>query len=807
LSQLDSVVKDLVFAVRIFLRSPGFTITAILTIALGIGANTVIFSVVNSVLLRQLPYEASDHLVSLAEPRASAPGEDEISFATAHAYRERSRTLEYLVQYNDSGGGRLVVDGGAEELRGQSVSPDFFRMLGVRAELGRVFLSEDALPGRNGVIILSHGIWERLFGSDPGIIGRTLDLNNRSIRVIGVLPADFHPFHMSNPGEVPQVFRPFSVAVLESTDYQSGVTVIGRLRTGTTLGAARAELNRICRDVAREHGSIEQQRATVHVEPLYATITGKIRTALLVLLVSGGFVLLIACANVANLLLTRATGRTSEMGIRAALGCGRWRLAWQLLAESFLLALAGGVAGVLLGKSAIAALVAAAPTEIPRVDEVRIDSSVLLIALAATLTSGILFGLAPALRTWRLDLSQMLRGYRDFGGGRAARRMRRVLVVVEIACAFLLAIGTSLLGRTLDQLLHVDVGYDPHHVFTMTAFAHDHDTDEEVLGYYQQLTERVLALPGVQSVGMISNLPLSGGPQAAVYAEGKSSDTAGAAMVDLAFASSNYFRAMRIPLLEGRTFTTHDDLHSPPVTVISRSCAHLLFPNEDPIGRRIQSDSLGQGPITVIGVVGDVWHHGMDDGPSSGMYIPQAQRPDFYYRLVVRTAGDPGSIYPAVRSIVHELNPREPMFHVQPMDAYVTKSLADRIFTLSLIGSLGLLALLLAAVGIYGVISYTISLRTREVGIRMALGAGRGAVIGLVLREVLVMLVWGLATGLSAALVLTRLLAHLLYRVQPTDITANTLAALVLVAVALAAGYVPCRRAASVDPSLALHDE
>jgi putative ABC transport system permease protein len=313
LSHAVTIGQDLRFAVRIFRRSPGFTVTAILTMALGIGSMTAIFSIVNSVLLRQLPYEAPERLVSLSEPRVSKPGLDQISFVTARAYHERGRTLEYLVQYNDSGGGRLVVNGGAEELRGQSVSPDFFQMLGVHAELGRVFLPEDALPGRNDVIILSYGIWERLFGGDPGIIGRTLEINDRPIRVIGVLPADFHPFHMSNPGEMPQVFRSFPIAVLESNNNQWAVTAIGRLRPGVSLGAARAELNRICRDVAREHSNTNPQAAAVHVEPLYEKMTGKIRTAFLVLLAAGGFVLVIACTNLANLLLARATGRCTAI--------------------------------------------------------------------------------------------------------------------------------------------------------------------------------------------------------------------------------------------------------------------------------------------------------------------------------------------------------------------------------------------------------------------------------------------------------------------------------------------------------------
>lgn len=801
LRQIETTVQDLRFAARLFRRNPAFTVTAVATIALGIGANTAIFSVVNSILLKPLPYEAPDRLVTLSEKDVSAPGLDQVSFAGARVCRERSRTLENVVQYNDGGGGRLLDNGGAEMLRGQSVSPDFFRMLGVHAQLGRVFLPADALPGRNDVIILSDGLWKRLFGGDSAIIGRDLQINGRSIRVIGVLPADFRPFHMSNPGEVPQVFRPFRIAELESTDYRIGVTAIARLRPGVTLGAARAELSRISRDFAREHGSASPESA-VDVEPLYDKMTGSIRTACRVLLGAVGFVLLIVCTNVANLLLTRASGRASEMAVRAALGCGRGRLVRQLLTESLLLSVMGGAAGVLLASFAVGALVAAAPTEIPRLDEVRIDSTVLLAALAATLAGGAVFGLTPAFRAWRPDLNQTLRG------GRAARRLRAGLVMAEIACALLLVIGAGLLGRSLDQLLRVNPGYDPHHVLTMTAFAHDYDTDEKALAYYRQLVERVRALPGVESAAMVSTVPLSTPVQASIRPDGGfSPGSAGASVVDLAFATSDYFRLMRIPVVAGRAFDDRDGLQQPQVTVISWSCARLLFPGENPIGRRVLSDTLGRGGITVVGVVGDVWQHGMDDGPSAGIYVPQAQHPDFYYRLLARTAGDPWRLYPAVRSVIREINPREPMFHVQTMDDYVTKSLADRIFTLSLVGFLGALALLLAAVGIYGVISYSVSLRTREVGIRMALGAGRGAVIGLVIRDLLAMVAGGLAAGLAAALMLTRLLAHLLYRVHATDFTAIVLAMLVIVAVALGAAYVPCRRATGVAPSIALRHQ
>jgi predicted permease len=520
------------------------------------------------------------------------------------------------------------------------------------------------------------------------------------------------------------------------------------------------------------------------------------------------FVLLIACANVTNLLLMRASGRATEIAVRVALGCGRWRMVRQLLSESLLLAAIGGAMGVLLAWFGAGALVAAAPTEIPRVAEVRMDATVLGIALAVTILTGVLFGLAPAFWGWRLDLQETLRAGRDLGGSRRARGVRNALVTAQIACAFVLATGAALLGRSLDGLLHVECGYDPHHVLTMTTFVHDFETGETKLLYCRRLVERVRALPGVDDAAMISVVPLSSPWQTNVFVEGRTAPgIGGAPVVDLAFPSPEYFHLMRIPLVAGRAFTDRDGPQAPPVALISRSCARLLFSGEDPIGRRIQTDDSEGAWVNVIGVVGDVFQHGMDDGPSAGIYIPQAQRTNFWYRLLVRTPGDPWRIFPAVRAAIHDLNPREPMFHVQPMDDYVTKSLADRIFALSLIGSLGVLALALAGVGIYGVISYAVAQRTREVGIRMALGASSRAVLMLVMRDVLLMLTAGLGIGFVAALGLTRFLGHLLYHVQPTDAAATSLAALLLPIVALAAAYVPCRRATAIDAATALRQD
>jgi putative ABC transport system permease protein len=570
---------------------------------------------------------------------------------------------------------------------------------------------------------------------------------------------------------------------------------------------AQAELNTILRDLLREHPRDYPRDAGLLVQPLDEKLTGRVRTVLRVLLAAVGLVLLITCANVAGLLLTRANARATEMAVRAALGGGRFRLVRQVFTESLALSSFGGLIGLLLAWAATLVLAILAPSEIPRADEIRMDTYVLLFALMTSVLTGAVFSAAPALRAAHLDLNEILRGSREVSGGRSSSRARKALVIAQIACAFVLAMGAGLLARSLNKLMHVKAGYDPHNILTMTALIYDH-TPEQQLRHYQEIVERVRSIPGAEGAAMVSSVPLSSPVQNSVFVEGRATIDAEAPVLDQYFATADYFRLMRIPLILGRSFNVLDQPHTLPVAVLSESGAHLLFPNGDPIGKRVRSggrDGDGRDDwITVIGVVGDVWQHGMDDGPSAGAYLPQSQHLDFYYRLLVRTAGDPWRIYPEVRRAMREIDPNQALFHVQPMEDYVTKSLADRISALSLIALLGSLALALAAVGIYGVVSYTVSLRTREIGIRMALGADRSAVLGLVMRDVLTMLSWGLAFGLLTALPLMRYLAHLLYAVNTTDIVATVTAALTLAGVALAAGFVPCVHALGISPSSAL---
>lgn len=797
----DTVFQDVRLALRLFCKSPGFALLAIGTLGLGIGANTAIYGVAHAILIKQLPYRDPGRLVGLSENYLSMPGVDRLSYETGRDLLQQSGILEDIVYYRDGAGGRLITDGEAAILRGQRVSANFFDTLGVRAEIGRTFVAADSLPGGNAVMVLSHSLWLARFGGATSIIGRSLQISGLPVRVIGVLPASFHAMHMSNPGEVPQLFR--VIEIEEKEDRQDGSTAIARLKAGITTEQARINLNMVLRNLVRAHPTDYPRDAALLVQPLDQKLTGDVRKILWVLLGAGGFVLLITCANVANLLLTRASGRKTEMALRAALGGSRWRLVRQVLTESVVLSVPGGLVGVLLAWATTTALVSFSPTEIPRADEIHMNASVLAVAVLISLVTGALFGSAPALEGVRRDLNEILQGSRDPSGGRSAHVVRNSLVIAEIASAFVLAIGVGLLGRSLDHLLHVDAGYDPHDLLTMTVFVYD-DTPEKALLHYQRIIERVRAIPGVQDAAMISTVPLSSPQQSSVLVEGRLlPNDAEAPVIDSYFATPNYFRVMSIPLRHGRFFTSRDGPNAPSVAIISESCARSQFPNEEPIGKRISVGDRSQW-VTIIGIVGDVWQHGMDKGPSAGVYFPQAQHADFYYRLLVRTAGDPWRFYPPVRAAMRELDPNQPMFHVQPMDEYLSKSLAARFFALSLISILGLLALALAAIGIYGVLSYAVSLRTRELGIRIALGAGRGAILRLVIMDLLVPIAWGLAIGLLIAMALTRFVAYLLYGIRASDPLTILLAGMALVAVALTAALVPCRRALRVNPSTAL---
>ena len=804
---------DLSFSARTLRKNAGFTAVAVLTLALGIGANTAIFSVVKAVLLNQLPYRQPDRLVTVAEGDPGDVKPETVDFTTTHDWRARAHSFATMSLYRDAAGA-IAETGEPELLRGLRVNHDFFDTLGVRMYLGRAFLPEEDRPDRRRQIILSYGLWRRRFGADPHIVGRVLRLSESSSTVVGVLPSDFRP--LLNPGsdDSPEMFMPLGYALSEPSACRGcqHLRLVARLKPGVSVGTARAELNTIMRDIVREHPADYKHDAAVMVTPLRDQLVGGVETALWVLLGAVGFVLLIACANVANLLLARATGRAKEIALRAALGASRWRLVRQLLAESLMLALAGGAAGILLASWGTSALALLAPKEIPRVNEIRLDGAVLLFSLAVSAATGLLFGLAPAVRASRVDLIEALKGLGKSTDSRSRHGLRNVLVTAELALAFVLVVGAGLLGKSFLRLMNVDPGYDSRNVLTLTTYVYGarYQKPEAELDYYQQAMRRLRSTPGIEGAAMVSTLPLADFDRRGFHIQDRRlANASEAPYVDAYSVSPDYFRVLKIPVKRGRVFEARDVAGTPKVAVISESCARLQFPNQDPIGKHIQLGGRNDDKpwLTIVGVVGDVRQYGLDRAPDMEAYIAQAQDLSFSYSLVARTTLDPRRLERAVRDAFLAVDKTQPVFRVQPMETYVAATLAGRTFTLALLGLFGALALTLAAVGIYGVISYAVSLRTREVGIRMALGAEKHDVLAMVLRQGLALTGAGLAAGFAASLVLTRLLSSLLFETAPTDLTTAAAVAVVLAAVALLASWLPAYRASRVDPMVALRYE
>jgi putative ABC transport system permease protein len=808
-----TLLRDVCYSLRTLLKIPGFSVVALITLALGVGANTAIFSVVKAVLLNQLPYRQPGQLVALGEADSGETRPETIGYTTAYDWRRLSHSFQGMSLYRDAAGA-IVERGEPELLQGMRVNYDFFDTLGIPMQLGRTFLPEEDRPDRRHGVILSDGLWKRRFGGDPQIIGRVIRLSEASFTVVGVLPASFRSLEIPGDEGAPQMFMPlgYDLSLPYACRDCQHLHLIARLKPGVAMSQAHAELKSIMSDLVRQYPASYPPGATVAMAPLHEYVVGRASTALWVLLGAVGFVLLIACANVANLMLARAMGRAKEIALRAALGAGRWRLARQLLAESLVLAVAGGLAGVLLAWWCTSALAAFAPKEIPRADEVRMDTAVLLFGLAASLLTGLIFGLTPALRASRVDLNDALKDLSKATAGRAKHGLRDLLVAAEIALAFVLAVGAGLLGKSFVRLLNVDPGYDPHNVLTLNTYVYGarYQKPEAELGYYDQVLQRLRATPGIENAAMTSQLPLNSFDRRGFHIRDRrprvSSDVPSA---DTYSVSPEYFRVMKIPLRRGRLFSEADGPASPKVAIVSETCAREQFPGENAIGKQIQLGGRddNQPWATIVGVVGDVHQDGLEIKPNIAAYIVQSQDVSFGYSLVARTSLDPRLMERTVRAAFLAVDPTQPVFRVQPMEDYLASSLAQRRFTLTLIALFGALALALAAIGIYGVVAYTVTLRTREVGIRMALGAKRRDVLFMVLRDGAALAGAGLAIGFLASLALTRLLASLLFEVSATDPAISAAVAVGLSVVALLASYLPARRAAGVDPMIALRYE
>ena len=805
---------DLCYGLRQLRKAPTYSAMVVLTLALGVGANTAIFSVVKAVLLNQLPYRHPEQLVKIAESDYNTPMPETIDFPTAYDLRQRSHSFESMSLFRD-GDVAIVEQGKPELLEGVRVNFDYFDMLGAKMQLGRTFLAdEDHLETRYEAV-LTHGLWLRRFGGDPSIIGHTVRLSDKPYKIVGVLPQSFRPFARLDRTVLPEIYTPLGYDLKQPNACRGcqHLQLVGRLKPGVSIEQARTELNVLMQQIVREHRKDYDPQTVIVMAPLRDYLVGKVRAALLVLLGAVAMVLLIACANLAHLALARASSRMKELAVRAALGAGRARLMRQMLSESVLLAILGGLAGVALAWWGTSALATLGPKELPRAHEVRIDVPVLLFALVVSVFAGLLFGVVPALRASRVDPNESLNDQGRATVGHSRFAYRNGLITVELALAFVLAMGAGLLGKSLMRLLSVDAGYDPHNVLIAGVYVYGdryHDKPDAELNYYEQAMRRLRASPGIEAVSMASNLPLMTFDRAGFHIQDRPlANDSDAPYTDRYSVSVDYFNVMRIPVKRGRLFTDSDRKGAPLVAIVSESCSRKVFPNEDPVGKHIQLGGRHNDKewMTIVGMVGDIRQYGFDRPSNMEAYVPQAQNMDYDFSVAARTTGDPRLMEQTVRQAFFSADNTQPVFHVRPLEDYVGESLAARRFTLMLLGLFGALALILAAVGIYGVISYAVCLRTRELGIRMALGARRKDVLRLVLRQGLRVAATGLVVGLIASLMFTRFLTSLLFEVKPADVM-TTLAVLVTLAVvALLANYVPARRASRVDPNEALRCE
>jgi putative ABC transport system permease protein len=813
---LTGLSRDLRLAVRTLRHRPAFSSVAILTLALGIAANAVVFGVVKTVLLTPLPYGTPDRLVTVVELDSHTPNADTVSVATVHDWLERGQSFDHLSVFGDFGV-RPIVGSRVEELRGMRVSGDFFETLGVQMYIGRSFRPEDDAPSGGSVLILTYGAWVDVFGGDLSVVGRSIPTIDGTYQVVGVLPPDFHPLHMSNPAELPRVFMPLGYEASGTPCRAAscrGLRAIGRLRPGVSSRAAEAELQTIMRSLVREYPVEYAQDASARVTPLRDRLIGHFAPALWLLQAAVLLLLALACANVATLLLARTIPRQREMAVRAALGAGRWQMIRQLLTESAVLAGTGGAVGVSLAWAVTRFIARTATTNIPRIGELAPDKTMLLFGVVVSATTTIVFGLLPAVLQSR-GSPATLRMNQSATGHRAHHRLVHGLIACELALAFVLVLSVGLLGKSYWRVMRVDPGFDAQNVLTLTLLPDGmhYGSQTRRLAYFDAVAERMRTIPGVQETGYASTLPLSHPSTARVYIrEHPLAKATDAPNLDAYLVSATYLDVMRIPVTRGRGFTAQDGPAAEPVAIVSESAARILFRGEDPIGEHVQLgrwSEPNQAWAVVVGVVGDVHQYGLEQKPDAAVYLPFAQVPlaQGWASLVVRSIVPPERIESAVRATMIAVDPLQPIFHLQPMGTYIALSVAQRTFTLVLIAAFGVLALALATSGVYGVVSYVVEQRTREVGLRLALGATPVGVSWMIVRQILLIAVVGITVGLAISTACTRALSTLLFGVSPLDGGAIVGVLVILVIALLTASAVPVLRAARIAPANALRSD
>ena len=801
---MNRLMQDIRYGIRSLFKRPGFTAVAVITLALGIGANSAMFSAVNAVLLRPLSFPESERIV-LVEGVNPQKGitDSNLSVPDFADWQNQNQVFEQMAGFI-TGGSLLVNNEEIERVRGTSATADFFPLFKTNALLGRTLQPGDAQKGHDDVVVLSYGLWQRRFGSDPNVVGTKVKVDGEATTVVGVMPAGFDYPYQS------ELWVPFPIDAAAERRDNRYLEVITRLKPGATLVQAQAQLNTINQRLAQTYRETNMGW-TVRLRTLQDSLVRGTRSSLLLLLGAVAFVLLIACANVANLLLARATARQKEIAVRTALGASRWRVIRQLLTESVLLSTVGGAVGLLLSLWLTKLLIAVSPPNSPRFDEIRPDTRVFLFTLALAVLTGLVFGLAPALQASRIDLNERLKEGGRMGGGSSHNRVRSLMMVSEVALSFVLLVGAGLLIKSFMRLREVSPGFNSANVLSVRISLPSarFPKGEPRVQMLRQVVEHIRSLPGVQSAGAVLSLPLGGDTfnvGRSYIREGRPATPEESANATYLVATPDYFHALQIPVVAGRAFTDQDTEQTPKVLIVNESMARQLWPGESPVGKRITIWRDEKFPREIVGVVGDT-KRSLDTEAGSQMYVPFAQDSDWGMSLVIRTNGDPAASTAAVRSEIRSLDKGIPVFNVKTMNEVLALSVGPRRTPMLLLSAFAGVALLLAMIGIYGVTAYHVTQRTQEIGIRMALGAQMRDVMKLVLKGGMALAFIGIGLGLVGAFALTRLMSSLLFGVQPTDIATFIIVSLSLFVTALVACYLPARKATKVDPLVALRYE
>jgi predicted permease len=804
---LETWWPDLRYGIRTLRKNPGFTMTAVLTLALGIGANTAIFSVVDAVLLRPLPFPASDRLVRIweSEPREGT-FRNVVNGLNFLDWREQNRSFESMAAISDATV-NLKIDGEPLAAQGLAVSPEFFSVLRVTPYLGRTFTAEDGIPGRDNNAILSYEFWQKQYGGRSDIIGKKLEVSGPAVEIVGVMPEGF-----SLPNNKTEIWIP--LAIVRSKEWEGGrfLTVLGRLRDGVTLRQAEQDMARVG-DFTAEQRPDFNKGWSAQVAPFLQDETHEVRRPLLVLLAAVAFVLLIACANVANLLLMRGTGRQRETAVRAALGASRTRIVQQLLLEGLMLSFAGTAVGMAFANWGLRGLLAMIPasTPLPLIGAIAIDRRVFAFALVVSLLTAIVFGLAPALRLSRVNLQDALKRGSSRSGVGGHRILRESFVVIEIALAFVLMVGAGLMLRSFERLLSVDPGFEPQHVLTMRMFTwpSKYGDNQKRSQYVEQILREIRNTPGVRSAGVTHFLPMTERVSSSCFspADQPPPKPADAPSARFLIVSSGYFATMGTQLQSGRDFSDRDSFGTPSVMIVNHSFVEEFLPHEVPLGKKFHVCWSTPDPAEIVGVVGDARQLDLQEAPQPTIFLPNAQAPRYFTNLVVRAQGDPRQIMRSAEIAVHRVDPDQAVSGVKTMDSVVSDSVSSPRFQLVLLLIFAGIALVLAMIGVYGVVSYSVRRRIPELGIRIALGARGADIAGMIVKNVLLLAVIALTIGLAGALILTRVLRTLLFEVTPSDPATLLSVTCFVFCVAAVAALLPARRAMRVDPAVALRDE